>query len=83
MMRIVYFIVVAIVSYIVGIFSFAQIIGSLRARQKNYLFTQILWLAILVGEFFLARLVVLDYMNAFYIGTGISFVMILMQKKIE
>ena len=82
-MQVILFILVAFVSFIIGIFGFAQIIGSLRTRQKNFLFTTIVWLAVLVGEFFLAKLIVLDYINAFYIGTGISFIMILMQKNIE
>lgn len=77
------FIVVVFVSFLVGIFGFAQIIGSLRTRQKNFMLPLIIWLAILVGEFFLARLIVMDYMNAFYIGTGIAFIIMLLQKKIE
>ena len=82
-MQVFLFIVVAIVAFVVGIFGFAQIIGSLRTKQKNFLLPIIIWLAILVGEFFLARLIVINYMNAFYIGTGIAFVIILLQKKIE
>ncbi len=82
-MQVFLFIVVAIVAFVVGIFGFAQIIGSLRTRQKNFLLPIIIWLAILVGEFFLARLIVINYMNAFYIGTGIAFVIMLLQKKIE
>ncbi|HHX23737.1 MAG TPA: hypothetical protein GX723_06970 [Thermoanaerobacterales bacterium] len=82
-MQVFLFIVVAVVAFVVGIFGFAQIIGSLRTRQKNFLLPIIIWLAILVGEFFLARLIVINYMNAFYIGTGIAFVIMLLQKKIE
>ena len=82
-MQIFLFIVVTVVAFVVGIFGFAQIIGSLRTKQKNFLLPIIIWLAILVGEFFLARLIVINYMNAFYIGTGIAFVIILLQKKIE
>lgn len=82
-MQVFLFIVVAVVAFVVGIFGFAQIIGSLRTKQKNFLLPIIIWLAILVGEFFLARLIVVNYMNAFYIGTGIAFVIILFQKKIE
>ena len=82
-MQVFLFIVVAVVAFVVGIFGFAQIIGSLRTRQKNFLLPIIIWLAILVGEFFLTRLIVINYMNAFYIGTGIAFVIILLQKKIE
>lgn len=82
-MQVFLFIVVAVVAFVVGIFGFAQIIGSLRSRQKNFLLPIIIWLAILVGEFFLARLIVINYMNAFYIGTGIAFVIMLLQKKIE
>lgn len=82
-MQVFLFIVVAVVAFVVGIFGFAQIIGSLRTKQKNFLLPIIIWLAILVGEFFLARLIVINYMNAFYIGTGIAFVIILLQKKIE
>jgi hypothetical protein len=81
--QIILFIVVAFISFIIGIIGFAQIIGSLRKRQKNFMLPLLIWLAILVGEFFLARLIILDSMNAFYIGTGISFVIILLQKKIE
>lgn len=36
-MQVLLFIVVAVVSFVVGIFGFAQIIGSLRSRQKNFL----------------------------------------------
>ena len=79
----VFFVVVIFVSFAVGVFAFAQIIGSLRTRQKGFVLPIIIWLAILIGEFFLARLIVSDYMNAFYIGTCVSFVMIMLQKKIE
>ena len=82
-MQVFLFIVVAVVAFVVGIFGFAQIIGSLRTRQKNFLLPIIIWLAILVGEFFIARLIVINYINAFYIGTGIAFVIMLLQKKIE
>ena len=82
-MQVFLFIVVAVVAFVVGIFGFAQIIGSLRTRQKNFLLPIIIWLAILLGEFFIARLIVINYINAFYIGTGIAFVIMLLQKKIE
>jgi hypothetical protein len=82
-MQVFLFILVAVVAFVVGIFGFAQIIGSLRTRQKRFMLPILLWLVILVGEFFLARLIVLDYMKAFYIGTGISFIIMLLQKKIE
>ena len=82
-MEMIIFFIVTFVSLIFGTFAFAQIIGSLRTRQKFFLVTIIVWVVLLFGEYYLAKLVVSDYMSAFYIGTGISFLIMLFQRKIE
>ena len=79
-MQVFLFIVVAVVAFVVGIFGFAQIIGSLRTRQKLFI-ADYYMVSNTCGRIFLARLIVINYMNAFYIGTGIAFVIILLQKK--
>ncbi len=79
-MEFVVFFFVAFCSFAIGVFGFAQIIGSIRTRQKHFVFPILIWLAILVGEYFLAKGIAEDYMAAFYIGSGISLLIILRQK---
>lgn len=76
-------IVVGFVSWFIGLFAFAQIVGSLRTRQKKFIITIMLWLVVLAVEFLLVKIIVPDYIKVFYIGSGISFLVIVFQKKIE
>ena len=71
------------IAYLVGIFCFAQIIGSIRSRQKKYGFTIVIWIIILIFEFFVFRLLLPNYMLSFYIGTVISFITMMFQRNIE
>lgn len=76
---------VGLVSYIIGVFGFAQIIGSLRnIRIRGIaltLFTCILWLAILVGAAAIVLCWIKQHEIALYIAYGISFLSIVSQKK--
>ncbi len=86
-MSIILFIVVLAVSFFVGVFGFAQIIGSLQNLGVRgigiSLFTIILWAAILAGSFYLMKRIVPDEALAYYIGMGASLVSVLMQGKIQ
>ncbi len=80
------FIIVVFISFIIGIFSFSQIIGSLRNQQKNFISTILIWFTYhYVRIFSIARLIFIDYVYAIYIGIVIviSFVIIILQKKVE
>lgn len=78
---------VAAAAYVVGVFGFAQIVGSLqnvRARGIGMtLFTIILWSAILAGGWFLMHTFAPSHSVAYYIATGVSLVQILGAGKIQ
>ena len=82
-MSIVLFILVWAVSMAIGAFGWPQIVGSLRLRQKGFLFPVVFWLAVLVGEFFLVRAFFPGQLWAWGIGTGIAFIMTLGTGKIQ
>ena len=80
----IYFAVFA-VSFIIGVFGFAQIVGCFQNIKTNKLgfLTIILWIAILIGSFFLMKRLVPDYSLAYYIAMAISLISILRQGKIH
>ena len=78
---------VGIGAYILGVFGFAQIVGSLqnvRTRGMGMtLFTIILWSAILVGGWFLMHTFAPSHSVVYYIATGVSLLQILGAGKIQ
>lgn len=80
-------IIVGVVAFAFGTFAFAQIIGSLQNISARgigpTLLTLIIWGGLTVGSYFLMQRVVPDCAKAYYIGLGISLVIILFQGKIE
>lgn len=72
-------IIVGIVSFIVGVFGFCQIIGVIRTRHYRVMgtiiFTIVLWTAILGFSFIAVHEWFYDYRIAFYIAMGISLLM--------
>lgn len=82
-MSIVLWLVLLVVSYVVGVLSFTQIVGSLQTKQKNFLIPILVWGVILVAVFFAARKLLPEKMLALYIGYGISLIQTLCAGKIQ
>jgi len=82
-MNYIIFYVVAFGVFIIGVFGFSQIIGSLRARQRNFLIPIIIWIFLLLIVYFTFIYLLPNFINALYLGYVISFVIVLLQKKIE
>lgn len=80
-------IIVGFVAFLIGVWGWAQIIGSFQNVSVRgigmTLFTVILWSLIIIGSWFLMKKIAPDYDVAYYIGLGISLVIILFQGKIE
>lgn len=78
---------VGIGAYVLGLFGFAQIIGSLKNIARRgaglTLFTIVLWLGILAGGWLLMHTFAPSHDIVYYIATGISFLQILLSGKIE
>ena len=78
------FIIVAAIAWLVGVFGWTQIIGSIqniRAR-KSLLFTMILWMIVMgVAAYF----AIVSFASgwALAVGYGISFIQIIASGKIE
>jgi hypothetical protein len=81
------FIITLAVAYVVGVFGFAQIIGSFRTFHIRgpgaSMFTIILWSVILFGVAKLLLSFLGNETTALWIGYGISCVQMLMQRNIE
>ena len=81
------FIITLAVAYVVGVFGFAQIIGSLRTFKIRgpgaSMFTILLWSVILFGVAKLLLSFLGNETTALWIGYGISCVQMLMQRNIE
>lgn len=77
------FYVAAFGTFIIGVFGFSQIIGSLRARQKNFLIPIIIWIFLLSIIYFAIANLIPNFINALYIGYILSFIIIVSQSKIE
>ena len=86
-MQIFLFIVVAFFAWFVGVWGFAQIIGSLQNIKMRgigkTLFTIIVWAAILAAGWFLMHSFTPNQSLAYYIGTGVAFLQILLSGKIK
>lgn len=82
MFYVLWFVVLSL-SFVVGVFGFCQIIGSIQTRQRAFLLTILIWGAILVGGYFLVRRFLPDQMIALYVGYGISLFKALTSGKIE
>lgn len=80
-MNILIFVLIGYGSWLIGIFAFSQIIGSIRT--KSHLFAIILWSAIIIGASLLVYHFLYDYIWAYAIGLAISFVKILFIPNIE
>lgn len=77
--------IVGIVSWIVAVIGFAQIIGSLQNLRSNskLWFTLIIWIALIAGSYFLMKAIVPEYKIAYFIGMGIGLLQILFSGKIQ
>lgn len=78
------FIIIASVCWLIGVFGWAQIIGSLQniAVRKNLFFTMILWIAIVgVGAYF--AITKFDGLVPMLVGYGISLVQVLSAGRIS
>lgn len=82
-MGIVLWILLLAVSYFAGVWGFAQIVGSLQTKQKNFLVPILVWVVILAAIYFAARGLLHSEMSALYIGYGISLIQILLAGKIQ
>lgn len=80
-------VLVGVGAYILGVFGFAQIVGSLQnVRTRGIgitLFTIILWSTILVGGWFLMHTFASSHSVIYYIATGVSLIQILGAGKIQ
>ena len=83
MMYYVLWFVVLFLSFVVGVFGFCQIIGSIQTRQRAFLLTIVIWGAILVGGYFIVRRFLPNQMIALYVGYGISLLKSLTAGKIQ
>jgi len=82
-MEYVIFFAIGFLSFVVGTFGFAQIIGSLRTKQPNFIIPIAVWISLLFIVYLLISWLAPTTTYALYIGYMISFVVILFQKKIE
>lgn len=80
-MNVFIFIVVGFLSFIIGVFGFAQITGSIRCAKIRgpvmAAITLLIWGAVLLGVFFVVRHFFEDYSLALYIAYIISFILTL------
>ncbi len=78
-----YFILILIgyLSWILGIFGFCQIVGSIR--QRSNLFTILFWTAIIVIISFFVFTYLHKYIWGYVIGISISLIRVLSLDKIE
>ncbi len=78
MIKIIILIGVGLLSWFIGLFGFAQIIGSIQniGNRKWYLtvWTITLWTVILIGCFFLVKHYLDSNLISLYIGYGISLI---------
>lgn len=74
-MEIFFFMLVLIMSLLIGIFGFCQIVGSLKYFKPNSLITIIFWLVILSVILIVVANFLNDYLAALIIGYVISFLL--------
>lgn len=82
-MNIVLIVVVLIVSWIIGVIGFSQIIGSLQTRQPNFFIPIIVWAVILLIEFLIVKTFLPAQLTAYGIGTAVALVTVLSAGKIQ
>ena len=78
------FIIILIIAWIVGVWGWAQIIGSIQnlSVRKNLIYTLILWVVIMaIGAYF--AICTFDGLWALVIGYGISFLQIASSGRVE
>ncbi len=63
-----------VISYVVGVFGFCQIIGSIQTRQRAFLLTILFNAAVLVLVYFGIRRFLSEQITALYIGYIISLI---------
>ena len=79
------FIITLIVSYVVGLFGFAQIIGSIqnaKERGAMTIVTIVIWSVILIGLYYVVTHVLAIRALPLIIGYAISFVSLLGKKMV-
>lgn len=76
---------VLFVSFLIGTFGFAQIVGSIQNIKTNKFgfITIIIWIALLIGSYLLMKRFVPNNSTAYYIGMVGSLIAILGQGKIH
>ena len=85
-MRYVIFITILIVSWLIGVFGWAQIVGgfqSLKSRGVKMLITVLIWSVIVIGTFIVVLKFYPTSIIAWIIGMVVSLVQVLRQEKIE
>lgn len=85
-MSTVVFIIVLVVSWGIGVFAWAQIIGSVQNfshRPAMRILTIIIWGGILAGSYFLVKAIAGDKETAWIIGMAVSFICVLSAGKIK
>ncbi|SFU96344.1 hypothetical protein [Butyrivibrio sp. M55] len=80
-----FFLVVLLVSWGIGVVGWAQIIGSIQniRVRPNLIITIIIWGIIIAGSFFIVRFFFESKMLAWAIAMVVSFVQVFKQGKIE
>jgi uncharacterized membrane protein YidH (DUF202 family) len=76
---------IGLASFFLGIWGWAQVIGSIQNIRKrpSLIISLLLWLAILFGGYLVVAKLLAGYLTALYVGYGISLVVILFQGKIR
>ena len=85
-MAILIFILVLALSWVIGAFAWAQIIGSIQNFHHRFpmrILTILIWGGIITGSFFLMKAIVPDKQLAWIIGMAVSFIMVLFSGKIQ
>ena len=73
------FIIILVIAWLLGVFGWSQVIGSIRTKQNGFVVTIIIWLA--VGAYF--AITKFGGIVPMVIGYVISIIVVLGQKNIE
>lgn len=86
-MKVIWFVAVAAAAWFVGIFGWAQIIGSIQHRYERRASatatTIIIWIVILAAVTVAVHSLLRQYFVAYLVGLGVSFLKILFSGRIE
>lgn len=74
------FMVVLFIAWIIAVFGFCQIVGSIKYRTPNWVFTVVLWGAILIGGIAITNAWLSSYKWATYLAYTIGFLLSLRVK---